>query len=126
MGKEDRKLMKGSYQKVARIHGIAARQVGRAYRNVVDAIKTYRAANGNVPLMLLPDSLFESKRSNCARPLKYDRKQLATTLRSIPMKDRKTFRLMKAATGVEYLLHSWRFFPTLSTKILIMKYEEVV
>ena len=101
MVKADGKIMPGSYSKVARMHGVAPRQVGRAYRQVLDAIKEYKAEHGNeTPIHELPDALFESKRSNCKRPPKYDREELANQIKSIPMKERKTYRLMHAATGV--------------------------
>ena len=63
MGKEDGKLMKGSHEKVAQIHGIAALQVRRAYQNVVNAIKMCRAANGNIPLNLV---FLSSNKQRCS------------------------------------------------------------
>ena len=114
---KDGALKSGSYGIVAAHHGVAPRQVGRAYREVVDAVNEYRQQHNEV--LVLPDTLFQNKRINCSRPLKYDRDALEQAIKAIPLKERETFRYISSASGVsvgtvhtlfkkEKFLRQWR------------------
>lgn len=129
---KDGALKQGSYDIVAAHHGVAPRQVGRAYREIVEAIKEYRLLHGEV--LLLPDSVFEGKRKNCQRPLKYDRVELGKAIKAIPLKERETFRYLSTASGVsvgtvhslfkkEKFLRQWRasLKPTLTEQNMLTR-----
>ena len=99
MAKDDGHLKSGSYDVVARCHNVAPRQVSRAYREMATKIKAYVESGDNVDGPL-PDYLFYNKRSNCKGVLKYDREALAEEIKSIDVKERKTYRQMEASTGI--------------------------
>ena len=95
MAKEGGDLRRGSYKKVAHQHGVTERQVGRAYREMVENVKAYMDTGGNLLDGPLPDYLFESKRKNCKGIVKYDREALGIAIKETSIKERETYQAIR-------------------------------
>ena len=97
---KDGAIPKGSYAIVGAHHGVAGRQVGRAFLEMSERIKTYMEAGGNQLDGPLPDYLFDNNRKNCKGLLKYDREALSVAIKATDIKERKTYRKMASTMGV--------------------------
>ena len=117
---KDGALKRGSYAVIAAHHGVAPRQVSRAYLEMVAKVKAYREAHiHDQENLVLPDSLFHNRRSNCGKEKTYDRDQFVEDMQKLPIKERETYRGLAKQMGVskttlhrfchkEKLLRKWR------------------
>ena len=98
---KDGALKRGSYAVIAAHHGVAPRQVSRAYLEIVAKVKAYREAHiHDQENLVLPDSLFDNRRSNCGKEKTYDRDQFVEDMQKLPIKERETYRGLAKQMGV--------------------------
>ena len=107
---KDGNLPRGVIKNCAKAMPVNARSVAQAWRDVSAKVEAYQAAmvndennnnsNSNNKKQGLPDSLFESGRKRSGRKKKHNRAEIVAQIKLIPLKQRRTFRLLSPALGI--------------------------
>ena len=95
-------LPRGSFSACAELFPCAPRTIARVWKEINERVMEHKAnkENDNAQDDTLPDSLFDNRKKSCGRKRKWDREAVKRDIKLIPLKQRRTFRLLEPAIGI--------------------------